>query len=153
MRFAPRTWFGPQVDPAAIAKCQGTPNPTNHRQWPFPGWDRLGASPGSRVHARRANPWLAKTAISAALGCGAVAAARARVEEVQGFSGAEMEQSQRRRVGREAEGRSQGVAVNNRERYESSAMVMVAGVAQQDVAAEAAPRVSHADVQCRSRPR
>jgi hypothetical protein len=69
----PRTWFGPQFDPAAIAKCQGKRRRddllaiANTRL----GSSRIVSAQSSACAA--SNPWLAKTACSAALGCGAVA--------------------------------------------------------------------------------
>src|SRR5205085_4915488 len=71
---------------------------------------------------------------------------RGREPELGGgerFSGADRVRSQRRRGGKEAEGRTEGVAVNNGEWHERVAMIMLASVAQQSVAPERGPRRSH----------
>src|SRR3954451_6140423 len=69
----PGVWFGPPFDLRLSLNAKARQTPTNNQQSPIPGWDRLGASPGSRAHVRRANHYLGRAAISAALGCGAVA--------------------------------------------------------------------------------
>ena len=140
----PRTWLAPQLDPTAISKCNGKRRRDDllaiaitrlGSSWSV-SWQSsacaasqpLACQDGHRGGARlrrggeRREPGLGKGKASAG-GNGAK-------PEAAGWEGKPKEESQ-------------AVTVNNGEWHERVAMSMVASVAQQSVAAEAAKRVSH----------
>jgi hypothetical protein len=161
---SPPSLISDAVRAANLVRC--AIRPCGYRQMPrqapprrsagnrqYPAWHRLGASPGSRAHARRATPGLPRRPSRRRS-----VAARWRGREPglgKGEASAGRKWSKAKGGGVEGkpEEESQVGAVVNREGHERVAMVMVAVVAQQSVAPEPPKRGSHSYWQCRSRPR
>ena len=134
----PRTWLAPQLDPAAITKCKGKRRTDGQ---PAIAFARLGIVLGGSRQSNSLAPGKHRSRQGESLG-----AASERQES--GLAGAKQERaewmrSQRRRGGKEAEGRTQAVALNKGEWHKRVARVMLASVAQQSVAPERGRRRSH----------